>query len=829
MKFTLSWLKDHLDTDASLETILEALTDLGLEVEGVENLGDQLADFSICRVIEAKQHPNADRLRVCRVENWPNGPDKPSEIAQVVCGAPNAKTGLIGVFARPGVYVPGSDLLLKEGEIRGEKSMGMLCSGRELTISDDHDGIIELPEDAPLGARFVDYAGLDDPVIEIAITPNRPDACGVVGIARDLAARALFEPELGKLKGVAVEPIAGAFESPIQIALDPAVRKDDEESAAACPHFAGRLVRGVKNGPSPDWLIQRLKSCGINAINALVDVTNFVAFDRARPLHVFDANKIEGNLKVRFAKAGETLEALDGKTYALDETMTVVCDRGGRRVVGIAGVMGGLATGCDETTTDVIIESAYFDPIRTAATGRKLNIVSDARYRFERGVDPEFTESGLELATRLILDHCGGEPAQRVIAGKVAKSGRNGVDRKFKLRPERVGDLVGMEIDKERQADILEALGFTVGNARAKIWSVTVPPWRPDVHGEADLVEEIARVASLTKLEAQPLPRAPGVAPPAISPIRRRVGRAKRTLAALGLNECVTYSFISEDEAALFGGGDAARKLENPIAADKSDMRPSLLPGLLSAAARNQARGFADLGLFEVGPEFFGPEPGEQREVAVSLRVGAAAPREWSGARRPVDLYDAKADAEALLAAIGAPVEKLMIDRETSAWLHPGRSARLKLGPKTVLAEFGELHPKAARAMDVKGPVVAAIVYLEAAPASKAKTKARPALTLFDLQPVERDFAFVVGAETEAADILRAAKSADKKLIVGASVFDVFEGAKAAAQLGDGKKSVAISITLQPTQATLTDDEIEAVSTKVIAAVEKAVGASLRG
>ncbi|MCI4665272.1 MAG: phenylalanine--tRNA ligase subunit beta [Neomegalonema sp.] len=827
MKFTLSWLKDHLDTNASLDAILAALTDLGLEVEGVENLGDALASFRICKIVEAKQHPNADKLRVCRVEHWPNGPESKSETIQVVCGAPNARTGLVGVLGRPGDYVPGLDITLKEGEIRGEKSMGMLCSASELTVSDDHEGILDLPEDAPLGARYVDYAGLDDPVIEIAITPNRPDACGVVGVARDLAARALFEPEMGKLKPIAVAPHAGQFPCPVQVALDPAVRKEDENSAPACPHFAGRLIRNVKNGPSPDWMGQRMKASGLNVINALVDVTNYVAFDRARPLHVFDANKLDGNIKVRFAKSGETLEALDGKTYALDETMTVICDKGGRRVVAIAGVMGGLATGCDETTTDVFIESAYFDPIRTAATGRKLNIVSDARYRFERGVDPEFTESGVELATKFILENCGGEPSERVVAGKVAKSGRNGVDRKFKLRPERVGALVGMEIDRDRQAAILEALGFTVGNPKVKQWNVTVPPWRPDVHGEADLVEEIARVASLTKLAAQPLAREPGVAEAAISPLRRRAERARRTMAALGLNECVSYSFISDAEAAAFGG-DAALRLENPIAADKSDMRPSLLPGLLAAAARNQARGFGDVALFEVGPEFFGPEPGEQREVATSIRVGAVAPRDWSGARRSVDLYDAKADAEAALAAIGAPVEKLMIDRETSPWMHPGRSARLKLGPKNVLAEFGELHPKTLKLMDVKGPAVAAVVYLEAAPASKAKSKARAALTLHDLQSVERDFAFVVDAKIEAAAILRAAKSAEKKLITSASVFDVFEGPKAAAQLGDGKKSVAISVTLQPTQATLTDEDIEAVSTKVVEAVKKAVDAELR-
>ncbi|MEO1292384.1 MAG: phenylalanine--tRNA ligase subunit beta [Pseudomonadota bacterium] len=829
MKFTLSWLKDHLDTEASIAEIADALTDLGLEVEGIEDPSDTLGAFTICRVIEATQHPNADKLRLCRVETWPHGPEAASEEVQVVCGAPNARTGLVGVFAAPGVYVPGTDLLLKPGEIRGVASNGMLCSERELMVSDDHDGIIDLPADAPLGKRYIDYAGLNDPVIEIAITPNRPDALGVRGIARDLAARGI-----GTLKPDPLTPVPGTFDSPIKVTLDKAVR-EEVDGRAACPYFVGRLIRGVKNGPSPQWLQQRLTAIGLRPINALVDITNFMTYDRARPLHVFDAGKVSGNIKVRFSKPGESLLALDGKTYEFDDAMTMICDQGGRRVEAIGGVMGGEESGCTEETTDVFVEAAYFDPVRTAATGRKLRINSDARYRFERGVDPEFAEAGAELATRMILDLCGGEPSHLVIAGKPPKTGPNGSVRKFKLDTVRVESLVGMAIPKEEQIRILEALGFSVANGRQKTLTVSVPPWRPDVHGEADLVEEVARVASLTGLQAVPLARAEvGVMKPVLTPHQRRLATARRTLAALGGNECVTYTFISEPEAALFGGGAAALKLENPISSEMSDMRPSLLPGLLAAATRNQARGAQEIALFEVGPEFNGPEPGEQRDIAAMIRVGFAGPRDWSGPRRAVDLYDAKADAEALLAALGAPVEKLMLDREVSPWFHPGRAARLKLGPKVVLAEFGELHPKAIAGMGIRNAaVVAFTLALDAIPQPKSKGKGsgktRPALALHELQTVERDFAFVVDVDTEAAILLRAVTGADKKLIAGAHVFDVFDGKRATEQLGEGKKSVAVAVRLQPTDKTLTEEEIEAVSTKIIAAAEKSAGARLRG
>ncbi|MFV0474404.1 MAG: phenylalanine--tRNA ligase subunit beta [Pikeienuella sp.] len=806
MKFTLNWLRDHLETEAPLDDILEALTDLGLEVDGVEDPAAALGAFTIARVIEAKPHPNADRLRLCRVETWPKGPDAPSAEVQVVCGAPNARTGLIGVFAAPGTHVPGTGVDLKPGVIRGVESNGMLCSERELMLSDEHDGIIELPEGAPLGARYIDYAGLNDPVIEIGVTPNRPDALGVAGIARDLAARGL-----GRVKTPAVEPVPGAFPCPVAVTID-------KDALAAAPLFCGRLIRGVKNGPSPKWMQARLKAIGLRPISTLVDITNYLTYDLNRPLHVFDADKVKGALRVHWAAAGSRITALDDREYALEPSMLAISDEHGPE--SIAGVMGGEASGCTAGTVNVFVESAYWDPVTIAATGRRLKINSDARYRFERGVDPAFTPVGLEAATRMILDLCGGEASEVVIAGAVPDTARS-----YRLDPARTKSLVGLEIAAEEQARILESLGFAAVKS-GEGYDVAPPTWRPDVKGEADLVEEIARVASLSRLEARPMSRPkPGVQGAVLTPMQKRVARARRRLAAAGLNECVTYSFVSGREAALFGGGDPLLKLENPISSELSDMRPSPLPGLLAAAARNQARGFPDLGLFEVGAEYFGPEPGAQRDVAAAIRVGATAPRDWSGARRPVDLHDARADAEAALAAIGAPVAQLNVAREAPDWFHPGRSAALKLGPKTTLALFGELHPRVVEAMDLRGPAVAMVVYLEAAPFPKARGAARPALQLAAYQAVERDFAFVVDAEVEAEAILRAARSADKALIESAGVFDIFAGPKAEAQLGEGRKSVAITIRLQPVKSTLTDQEIESVAAKVI---EK-VGNTTRG
>ncbi|GMG83454.1 phenylalanine--tRNA ligase subunit beta [Paralimibaculum aggregatum] len=811
MKFTLAWLKDHLDTEASLDEIAEALTDLGLEVEGIENPVDRLGAFRIARVIEAAQHPNADRLRVCRVAVYAAEGAAPEEV-QVVCGAPNARTGLVGVFAPAGTHVPGTGVDLKPGVIRGVESNGMLCSEREMMISEDHDGIIDLPEDAPLGARFIDYAGLNDPVIEIAITPNRPDALGVAGIARDLAARGI-----GRLKTPPLPEIEGRFPCPISVEIHP------DLIGKGCPLFVGRLVKGVKNGPSPAWLQQRLKAIGLRPISALVDITNYITFDRGRPLHVFDADKVAGGrLSVHPAKGGETLLALDGKEYVFEPGMMVIADDNGPESIG--GIMGGELSGCTGETVNVFVESAYWDPVTIAATGRRLKINSDARYRFERGVDPAFTPAGADLGTAMVLELCGGEASETVVAGAVPDTSRS-----YTLRPGRVASLVGMEVPREEQVRILTALGFSATGTGEAI-DVWVPSWRPDIHGEADLVEEIARVASLSGLEAKPLPRpASGVARSELTAAQLRAMRARRRLASAGLAECVSYSFVSGTEAALFGGGEAARKLANPISSEMSDMRPSLLPGLLAAAARNQARGFGDLGLFEVGPVFEGAEPGEQANHATALRVGATAPRHWTGERRPVDLADAKADAEAALAAAGVPVDKLQAVREAPGWFHPGRSGALKLGPKVTLAVFGELHPKVLDAMDVKGPAVAATILLDAVPAPKRRSTGRAALSVSDYQAVERDFAFVLDAKVEAETVLRAARSADKKLIAGATVFDLFEGAKAAAQFGEGRKSMAITVRLEPKSGTLTEDEIDRVAAEVVAAVTKATGGQLRG
>lgn len=806
MKFTLSWLKDHLETTATVDEIVYALTDLGLEVEGVENPADTLGAFRICRVIEAVKHPNADRLRLCRVETWPNGPDKPAKEVQVVCGAPNARTGLIGVFAPVGTHIPGTGVDLKPGVIRGVESNGMLCSERELMLSDDHDGIIDLPADAPLGVRFIDYAERNDPVIDIAITPNRPDALGVQGIARDLAARGL-----GRLISPAAVPLKGAFKSPVNVVLNDDVRD------GPCPLFVGRYIRGVKNGPSPEWLQTRLRAVGLRPISALVDVTNLLTYDRNRPLHVFDADKLKGDIEVRLAKKGETLLALDDKEYRFDGSEVLICDAAGGQSIG--GIMGGLKTGCTAETVNVFVESAYFEPVRVAASGRKHKINSDARYRNERGIDPEFSADGMELATRLILDFCGGEASDLVIAGAPPADRR-----RYTLDPDRVSSLVGMDIAADTQIATLKALGFRLDGLE-----VTPPSWRPDVQGSADLVEEIARVASLTRLESKPMRRENiGVTRPILTPLQRRETMARRAVGALGYNECVTYTFIDRTSAELFGGGGDVTMLANPISSEMSHMRPDLLPGLLQAASRNQARGFADMALFEVGPAFHGGEPGEQHVQASGLLVGHTGARDAFGSRRAVDLYDAKADAEAVLAAIGAPA-RLMVQRNAPGWWHPGRSGQFSLGPKNILAAFGEVHPKVLKALGVKGPAVAFTVLIERVPFAKSASTTRPALTISDLQAVERDFAFVVDDGVEALSLINAARAADKALIADVSVFDVFRGAKAEAQLGVGKKSIAIAVRLEPKDTTLTDKEIEAISDRIIGKVRELTGAVLRG
>jgi phenylalanyl-tRNA synthetase beta chain len=803
MKFTLSWLKDHLDTSASLDDIVETLTRIGLEVEEVEDKAKTLAPYKVAYVISAEQHPNADRLRVCMVDTGEGAP------IQVVCGAPNARTGMKSVFAPPGTYIPGKNITLGIGTIRGIESAGMLCSAAELEISDDHDGIIDLAADAPVGVPYAAYAGLDDPVIEINLTPNRPDCTSIHGIARDLAAAGL-----GTLKGDAVPAVAAKGACPISVTIE------DEK---LCPAFALRLVRGVKNGPSPEWMQRRLLSIGLRPINALVDITNYVTFDRGRPLHVFDARKVKGNLTVRRAKEGEEVLALDTRTYRLDPSIVVIADDNG--VESIGGIMGGEHSGCDENTTDVLIESALWDPLNIAQTGRKLGIITDARYRFERGVDPAFTVPGLDLATTLVIDLCGGEASEAVLAGKVPED-----KRVIEFPWSEVPRLSGLDVQPSESEQILKALGFGLQGSGERV-SVTAPSWRPDIEGKADLVEEVIRIAGVDRIEPKPLPRLEDtVAKPILTLIQKRTRLARRALAVRGLVEAVTWSFIARSEAELFGGGDGRLALANPIAAELSDMRPSLLPGLMKAAQRNADRGLSDVALFEVGQTFASDEPEGQSIKAAAVRRGTARAegvgRHWDGGAQSVDAFDAKADVLALLAALGIPSGGLQMVAGGPAWFHPGRSGTLQFGPKNVVGAFGEVHPKVLKALDLKGPLVAFELNLDALPPPKAKpTKMKPKLNLPDFQPLTRDFAFVVGRDVAAGDIVKAAQGAERQLIVGVDVFDIYEGTG----IDPHKKSVAIAVTLQPTEKTLTDVEIEAVSAKIVGEVSKKTGAVLRG
>lgn len=806
MKFTLSWLKDHLDTEASLDAIAETLTRIGLEVEGIEDKAAALRPYVIARVISAEQHPNADRLRVCQVDAGDGQP------LQVVCGAPNARAGMLSVFAPPGTYVPGKAITLSVGTIRGVESRGMLCSGAELGLGDDHDGILDLPAGAPVGTPYALWAGLDDPVIEINLTPNRSDCTSIHGIARDLAATGL-----GTLKREPMPPVRGEGPCPVPVTL-----QFDPHDKGLCPLFALRLVRGVTNGPSPEWMQKRLRAIGLRPINALVDITNYMTFDRGRPLHVFDAKKVAGGLTVRRAEEGESLVALDGKTYRLDSDAVVIAD--GNGVESIAGIIGGEASGCDESTTDVLIESALWDPRNIARTGRRLGIITDARYRFERGVDPAFTLPGLDLATRLVIDLCGGSPSEARIAGEIPD-----LDRVIDFPWTEVRRLAGIELSRAEMKVTLESLGFHISGSGDRV-KVLPPSWRPDVEGRADLVEEIVRIAGLDRIEPKPLPRVETVAvEPMLTVLQRRGRLAKRALAGRGMLEAVTYSFVAHEDARLFGGGGADLALANPIAADLSDMRPSLVPGLLRAAQRNADRGFPDTALFEVGQCFASDEPEGQSLRATGLRRGTArhagSGRHWSGAAETVDAFEAKADALALLAALGVPTGGLQVVAGGPDWLHPGRSGALQFGPKNVVGHFGELHPRLLKAMDLKGTLVAFEITLDSLPLPRHRpTKAKPALVLPDLQAISRDFAFVVPRDVAAADILKAAQGAERKLITGIEVFDLYEGAG----IPDGSKSVAVAVRLQPSERTLTDAEIEAVSAKIVAEVSKKTGATLR-
>ena len=805
MKLTLAWLKEHLDTEATLAAIVEKLTMIGLEVESVADRGKMLAPFTIARVISAEQHPNADRLRVCTVDTGAGDP------VQVVCGAPNARAGMKGVFVPPGAFIPGKNMTLGIGKIRGVESRGVLVSEFELQISDDHEGIIDLPQDAPVGANYAHWAGLNDPVIEINLTPNRADCAGVSGIARDLAAA-----EMGKLRDGSIRPVKGDFPSPVKVTLDFGT------TPSLCPAFALRLVRGVRNGPSPAWLQRRLIAIGLRPINALVDITNFITYDRARPLHVFDAAKVQGNLTVRRARDGESLVALDGKKYSLDPSMCVIADESS--VESLAGIMGGESTGCSETTTDVLIESALWDPVNIAQTGRKLGVQSDARYRFERGVDPAFMLPGLELATAMVLDLCGGKPSQVTVAGRPEVPTRI-ID--FPL--DELPRLTGLHVDRHEIERVLGRLGFAIADAGRHL-KVTVPSWRADVEGKADLVEEIVRILGVDRIPATPFDRGEAPRKPVLTSIQLRTRKAKRALAARGMLEAVTWSFLAKRQAELFGGGNPELALANPIASDLSDMRPSLVPGLVAATQNNADRGFANVALFEVGQVFRGDRPQDQLTAASGVRRGLAKTtgigRHWSAPAGEVDAFDAKADALAVLAAAGAPSAALQIVPGGPPWFHPGRSGTIQIGPQTVLGHFGELHPRALEALDAAGPLAAFEVMLDRIPEPKAKaTRARPVLELSSFQPLERDFAFVVDRTVNAADVLRAAQSADRKLITNVAVFDVYEGVG----IEPGKKSIAISVTLQPREKTMTDAEIEAVAGKIVVEVGKRTGGALRG
>jgi len=805
VKFTLPWLKEHLDTDEPLNAIVDKLTMIGLEVERVEDKAALLKPFVIANVISAEKHPNADRLRVCMVDI---GDGKP---IQVVCGAPNAHAGMKGVFSAPGTFIPGKNITLAVGTIRGVESRGMLCSAAELMISDDHDGIIELPADAPVGTSYVEWAGVSEPVIEINLTPNRPDCTGVNGIARDLGATSI-----GAFKDRPPKPVKGTFPCPVKVTLDFGA------TPSLCPAFGLRLVKGIRNGPSPDWLQKRLTAIGLRPINALVDITNFITFDRGRPLHVFDAAKVRGDLTVRRARNGETLLALDGKTYELDAGICVIADEKG--VESLAGIMGGEASGCSETTTDVLIESALWDELNIAQTGRKLGINSDARYRFERGVDPNFMLPGLELATQMVLDLCGGEPSEIVLAGDPSPK-----ETVIDFPMNELQRLAGIKLPLADVRRVLEKLGFFAAGQNERV-KVAVPSWRPDVHGRADIVEELVRIVGVDQVPSTPFPRGDNARKAVLTPIQNRTRKARRALAARAMVEAVTWSFVSKREAELFGGGKPELALANPIAAELSDMRPSLLPGLIMAAQRNADRGTADAALFEVGQIFRGDQPQDQFTAAAGVRHGLAKAtgigRHWSSKAEAADVFDAKADAFAVLAAAGAPMQALQVVPGGPAWFHPGRSGTIQIGPQNILGHFGELHPRALEALKADGPMVAFEVILEKIPEPKAKaTRAKPMLELSPFQPVERDFAFVVDANVKAVDIVRAAQGVDKKLIVAVSLFDVYEGKG----IDPGKKSIAIAVTMQPREKTMTDAEIDALGQKIVAEVVKKTGGVLRG
>ena len=806
MKLTLSWLKDHLDTTAGLDEIVATLTRIGLEVESVEDQGKNLAPFIVVKVVSAVPHPNADKLRVCMVDV---GED---DLVQVVCGAPNARGGMKSVFSPPGTYIPSKKITIAVGDIRGVESRGMLCSAAELELSEDHDGIIDLPTDAPVGTSYADYARIGDPVIDINLTPNRPDATSIHGIARDLAAAGL-----GTLKTPAIQPVKGQMPCPVSVHLD-----FSPDNRKLCPVFALRLVRDVSNGASPEWMQKRLRAIGLRPISALVDITNYITYDRGRPLHIFDADKVKGGLEVRRSKAGESLLALDGKTYEFDDAVVVIADENG--VESIAGIMGGEHSGCTAETRNVLIESALWDPLNVAQTGRKLGINSDARYRFERGVDPAFNNTGIELATRMVMELCGGTPSDVRVEGILP-----GVTKCVIFPPAEVKRLTGLDMAEADMVEILEKLGFNVSGS-GEAATVSVPSWRPDIEGKADIVEEIIRMVGLDHVPNIPLKRLVSITEPTLTPLQRRTRLAKRALAARGLVEVISYSFVSKQEAAFFGGGAPELSLANPIATNMSDMRPSLLPGLLAAAQRNVDRALDDLGMFEVGQIFKGDRPQDQKIAAAGLRLGlsslAGQGRHWAVAAKPAGIFEAKADAMALLGSIGIASEQMQVVAGGPDWFHPGRSGTLQFGPKGVVGYFGELHPRTLDALGLEGRIAAFEIVLDALPQPKVRTsRVKPKYRTSDLQPVRRDFAFVVDRAVRADEIVKSARSVEKGLIGAVTVFDVYEGQG----IDPSKKSIAIEVTLNPREKTMTDAEIDAASERIVGAVTQKTGGVLRG
>ncbi len=807
MKFTLNWLKRHLETDASLEKICKTLTDIGLELEELEDRAAIFAPFKAAYVESTEKHPDADKLKICTVKTADHGEMK------LVCGAPNARAGMMGVFAPEGSYIPGSDMVLKKGVIRGVESCGMLVSEREMGLSDEHEGIIELSDDIAVGTPLAQIFGLDDPIIEIALTPNRADCAGVRGIARDLAAAGL-----GTLKPLAYEVPKGSFESSVKVHI---------EDKDGCPQFLGRMIKGVKNGPSPEWMRNYLKSVGLRPISALVDITNFMTLDLCRPLHVYDADRLQGDIIVRAAKAGEgELEALNDKSYQMIDGPVAITDESG--VIGLGGIVGGVSTGSEEGTENVFLEAAYFAPERIARAGRDLDVQSDARYRFERGVDPVFTQEGMEIATALILEICGGEASDVVVAGDTPEW-----EHQIPYDPAYHAQLIGFDVEAGRQKKILEDLGFKVEGA-APAFTVTPPSWRVDIQkgpqGRADLAEEVARIVGFDQIPATSVHADESVPPAGETERLSKARMARAAMASRGLNECVTWSFMKKDLADHFGANDNPARdlltLSNPISAEMDQMRPSILPNLIEAAGRNADRGFGDVALCEVGPVFRSSKADGQDYIAAGLRSGHAGPRHWvdEDTRRAVDAFDVKADAIATLEACGAPGSSAQITRDAPAYYHPGRSGALRLG-KNVLAYFGELHPAILDEMGIKSPMAGFEIFLENIPEARAGSTAKKLLQLPPLQALSKDFAFLVDESVAADDIIRAAKSGDKKLITDAYVFDVYQGQG----VEDGKKSVALSITLQPFNETLTDEQIEEIMQNVINAVANKTGGVLRG